>query len=134
MDTQWNPQSRLRQLWRTVGVLLIAVVLYLSLRPEPVEEPPAGIDKFEHALAYGVLMFWFAHLVRARGDRVRLAIGLAGMGVAVECLQGLIGHRHFSVFDMAANALGVLLGWLAAPPRVRDLLEWFEARAARAGR
>jgi alkanesulfonate monooxygenase SsuD/methylene tetrahydromethanopterin reductase-like flavin-dependent oxidoreductase (luciferase family) len=35
---------------------------------------------------------------------------------------------------MAANGLGVLLGWLAAPPRVRDLLERLEARAARAGR
>jgi VanZ family protein len=132
--TQSSPPSRLRRLWSSVGVVLIALVLFLSLRPEPVEEHPVGLDKFEHALAYGVLMFWFAHLVPARAGRVRLAIALAGMGVAIECLPGLSGYRHFSAFDMAANGLGVLLGWLAAPPRVPHVLDRFEARAARAGR
>jgi len=123
--------SRVRRLWRTAGVLLIALVLYLSLRPQPFEEPPPGLDKFEHALAYGTLMFWFAHLVPPGRGRMRLAWGLAGMGVAVECLQGLIGHRLFSVADMAANGLGVLIGWLAAPPRSPDALGFLEAREGR---
>jgi hypothetical protein len=64
-----------------------------------------------------VLMFWFAHLEPMRSGRWRLAPGLAGMGVAIECRHGLIGHRQFSVADMAANGVGVLAGWLVAPPR-----------------
>jgi VanZ family protein len=126
-----NTSSRLRRLWTTLGVLMILLVLYLSLRPEPAEPPPQGIDKLEHALAYGALMFWFAHLQPVARDRLRLAIGLAGMGVAIECLQGLMGHRHFSAADMAANAVGVLLGWIAAPPRVPDALRLLETRRAR---
>jgi hypothetical protein len=93
--------------------------------PESAEEEaalPRGVDKIEHVLAYGLLMFWFAHLEPQERGRIRLAVGIMGIGVALECLQGLIGHREFSPADMGANGLGVLLGWLAAPPRVRDLL------------
>ena len=128
---QPGPDSTPRRLWRRVGVLLLVLVLYLSLKPEAPEPPPQGLDKFEHALAYGVLMFWFAHLVPARRGRWRLAVGLAGMGVAIECLQGLIGYRHFSFADMGANAVGVLLGWIAAPPRMPDLLRRAEAWRSR---
>lgn len=124
-----DPSVRFRHLWLGVGALLVALVFYLSLRPQPLEEPPPGLDKFEHAVAYGVLMYWFANLDTPWRGRLRLALGLAGMGVAIECLQGLIGHRVFSVADMMANGLGVLLGWSAAPPRTPSPLRLLEARA-----
>jgi VanZ family protein len=130
-ETPPNPTSRLRRLWLCAGVLLVVLVFYLSLRPEPPEPPPQGLDKFEHLLAYGVLMFWFAHLEPMRSGRRRLALGLAGMGIAIECLQGLIGHREFSIADMVANGAGVLAGWLAAPPRMPDVLRFLVARASR---
>lgn len=110
------------------------LVLYLSLTPESADVPSRQTDKYEHTIAYGVLMFWFAHLEPDRGSRVRLAIGLACMGIAIECLQGLIGHRSFSVADIGANALGVALGWLGAPPRMPDVLAVLESRASRGGR
>jgi len=127
-----NLSSRPRRLWASVGILLILLVLYLSLRPQPIEPPPEGLDKFEHLLAYGVLMFWFAHLEPMRSGRWRLALALVAFGVAVECLQGLVGYRQFAVADMLANGLGVALGWLVAPPRTPDLLRILEARGARA--
>jgi VanZ family protein len=130
-ETPTNPTSRLRRLWLSAGVVLVVLVLYLSLRPEPAQPPPQGLDKFEHLLAYGVLMFWFAHLEPVPSGRWRLALGLAGMGVAIECLQGLVGHRQFSVADMLANGVGVSVGWLAAPPRAPDALQLLEARASR---
>jgi VanZ family protein len=133
-ETSTNPTPRLRRLWLSAGVTMVVLVFYLSLRPEPPEPPPQGLDKFEHLLAYGVLMFWFTHLEPARSGRSRLAFGLVGMGVAIECLQGLIGHRQFSVADMAANALGVLLGWVAAPPRAPDVLRYLVARTSRGPR
>jgi VanZ family protein len=129
-----NPSSRLRRAWASAGLLMVALVVYLSLRPEPVEPPPPGLDKYEHVLAYAVLMFWFAHLVQASRGRLHLAVALVGLGVALECLQGALGHRLFAVADMAANGLGVALGWLAAPPRVPSLLHLIEARAPGGGR
>jgi len=130
-ETPTNPTSRLRRLWLGAGILWVALVFYLSLRPQPSEPPPQGLDKFEHLLAYGVLMFWFAHLEPMRSGRRRLALGLAGMGIAIECLQGLIGHRQFSIADMVANGAGVLAGWLAAPPRAPDVLRFLVARTSR---
>lgn len=129
-----NPSSRLRRAWTVVGVSMVVLVVYLSLRPQPVEPPPPGLDKFEHVLAYGTLMFWFAHLVQASRGRLHLAVALTGLGVALECLQGALGHRLFSIADMAANGLGVALGWLVAPPRAPHLLHRLEGRAARGAR
>jgi glycopeptide antibiotics resistance protein len=43
------------------------------------------------------------------------------MGVGLEFIQGMLGYRTYEVFDMLANAIGVLLGWVAAMlvPRIR---------------
>ena len=44
---------------------------------------------------------------------VRLLFGAAwiAMGVALEFAQAATGYRSFELSDMAANSLGVLLGW-----------------------
>jgi hypothetical protein len=46
------------------------------------------------------------------------------MGVALEFAQGELGYRTYEVYDMYANALGVLLGWGTALviPRASSLL------------
>jgi VanZ family protein len=132
---QVNPPLRVRRLWLAVGVLLVAAICILSLMPESGEQDatrPEGTDKVEHVLAYGLLMFWFAHLEPEKRGRIRLAVGIMGMGVALECLQGLIGHREFSVADLAANAVGIAIGWIAARPRAGNLMLRLEARRTRA--
>ena len=55
-------------------------------------------------------MFWFAYLYRRMPTRALYAVGFIAMGIAIEFLQGFTG-RHFEVADMAANTVGVLLGW-----------------------
>jgi hypothetical protein len=98
VDPPTSQSSLFRRLWWAVGVLLIGAILFLSLMPDSSEEDEAlleGADKYEHVLAYCVLMFWFAHLESTGRGRLRLAIGITGWGVAIECLQGLIGHREF---------------------------------------
>lgn len=126
-----NPPGPIRRLWLGVGAVLVAAICVLSLMPESPEQEatrPEGTDKVEHVLAYGLLMFWFAHLEPEKQGRIRLAVGITGMGVALECLQGLIGHREFSAADLAANGLGVAVGWLVSPPRGPDVLRLLEAR------
>ena len=58
-------------------------------------------------------MLWFAQLYRPTRTRALYAAGFIAMGIAIECIQPFTG-RAFEVADMAADTLGVLLGWVAA--------------------
>jgi VanZ family protein len=57
-------------------------------------------------------MFWFALLYRRFATRLAYAAGFVALGIALEFVQAHVG-RDFEVADMAADALGVLLGWTA---------------------
>jgi VanZ family protein len=87
---------------------MVAAVVWGSLTPAP---PSAGNDKIGHFAVYGVLMFWFAQLYTRR---LPYAAGFAALGVVLEFAQGWLGTRSFELQDMAANVLGVLLGWASA--------------------
>lgn len=127
------PRS-IRGAWRAVGFLLVASVVVLSLAPVAVDLPVEQGDKYGHTLAYATMMGWFAQLHRTCRERRWLAVGFVAMGVAIECVQAFLPGRLFSFADMGANALGVALGWLGAPPRIADVLTRLEQRvAARAG-
>lgn len=59
-------------------------------------------------------MLWFSLLYRAAPARVSYAVGFTCLGIGLEFMQGTLGYRSFEVADMAANALGVAIGWAAA--------------------
>jgi len=91
--------------------MFAAAVVILSLMPAPPEiDVPHG-DKLGHMAAYSLLTFWFCWLYPAWKTRIAYAAGWIAMGVALEFAQGATGYRSFEVADMAANSLGVLLGW-----------------------
>ena len=103
----------MRPLSLALGWILVAVVIWLSVTPSPPSIDVEQGDKLGHLLAYGTLMFWFAQLYVRTSVRVRYAIGFVAMGVALEFVQAHIG-RDFEVADMAADAIGVALGWAGA--------------------
>ncbi len=116
-----SPQL-LRQGWWAVGWLGVGATIYLSLMHNP---PTLGVDdgdKLQHVAAYAVLMLWFAQLTVLRRRRQGLAVALVALGVALEFAQLATGYRDFSWADMAANATGVAMGWVLAPPRLPNLL------------
>lgn len=117
-------QARLRhaRTWWVLGGCIVLTVLVLSLVPSP---PQLGgiSDKWQHALAYTVMMSWFAQLTSAH---LRLALILVLMGIAVEFLQLWGGVRHFELLDMLADAIGVLVGWAIIRLGV-EYLRWFDA-------
>jgi VanZ family protein len=100
---------------RTLGVAagwaLAALIVWLSLTPSPPTIALEGGDKYEHVVAYAPLMFWFCLLYARNGTRLAYATLWIAMGIALEFAQGETGYRNYDVFDMLANALGVLLGW-----------------------
>ena len=106
---------KLRKAWFALGVLWIAVVVYLSLIPNPPETVRfPGVDKLQHALAYGLLMLWFCQMYVHRQQRLVVTALLIALGIAVEFLQEMTGYRYFEFTDMLANAVGVMLGWMWA--------------------
>ena len=94
-----------------LGWAWAAAIAWLSLAPSLPPVELAYGDKLGHLAAYGLLMFWFAQLY---ATRVFYAAGFVLMGVGLEFLQARTGYRSYEVLDMAANTLGVLLGWAAA--------------------
>ena len=93
------------------GWLVAAAIVFLSLTPNPPELDLEQGDKLGHLLSYGVLSLWFCLLYRGWQVRLGFAALWVGMGIALEFAQGATGYRTFEFADMAANSLGVLLGW-----------------------
>ena len=104
--------------WIALGALV-----WLSVTPRPPAlDLPQG-DKLQHLAAYALLTFWFVQLPVSRAGRWRNALALAAFGVSMEFVQLAIGYRTFSVWDMAANTLGVAVGLQLGPPHLPNVPE-----------
>jgi VanZ family protein len=121
-----TPPYRFRKFWVALGWLLVLAIVYLSVAPNPPQIDVEQGDKFGHVIAYGVLMLWFAQLYPRTGVRMAYAAGFMLLGVALEFVQRMTGYRSFEYADMIADAGGVLLGWLAGPPRLPNALGWLD--------
>lgn len=117
-------------LWQSTGWLLVAMVVYLSLAADLPALPGEGSDKVGHLIAYAVMMFWFTQIYSRSRTRIAFAIGLTLLGVGLEFLQRHTGYRTFEYADMLADAVGVVLGWIAAPPRTANVLSSIEKRVS----
>jgi VanZ family protein len=124
---------KVRRAWLGLGWLGVAGVVVLSLLPSPPLLPVEHGDKFSHVTMYALLMWWFAQAWLHRERRAFTAVTLLALGVAIEFVQGWTGFRDFSVADMVADALGIALGWLLAPPRTPNVLLRASAYLTRAG-
>ena len=113
-------------IWIAVAWSLVGLIVYLSLASMSISVPGAHADKYGHVLAYGVVMFWFLQIYECTPSRVTIAGGLITLGIALEFAQAWTGYRTFDYADMGADALGVAIGWLAAPPRTPHVLERVE--------
>ena len=96
-----------------IGWAAVAVVIYLSLTPEPPQVDVDDSDKLGHFLAYGALTYWFGQFYFRRA-RAAYALGFVAMGIALEFAQGAVGYRSLELADMAANTLGAAAGWAGA--------------------
>ena len=100
----------------------------LSLTSHPIGFTSPDGDKLNHLLAYATLMAWWSQFQVSSLHRLRLALNFVALGIVMELAQALTPHRQPDVYDAIANGCGILLGWLAAPPRVPN----FYARLAAA--
>jgi len=108
-------RRRARLLWGIALALLATMIAALALLPGN-EAPRLGIgDKWQHVLAFAAL--GFASERAGRGDgraRSSAALGLLAYGGAIELLQTQVPGRSAEWSDLAADALGIACGLLAA--------------------
>ena len=123
--------TRIAHFWRIAGWLGIAAIITLSLAPLQLDMAVDNGDKFGHLAAYGLVTLWFAHLYTGLRQRIGLVVGMVALGIALEYAQRATGYRSFEVADMVADATGVAIGWLLAPPRLPNFLDWAEKRLLR---
>ena len=113
-----------------MGVGLVALVVYLSLTPDPIDVGgPEGFD-VGHFSAYFTLMIWWAQLVRPTWPRIAAAVALVGLGIGLEFIQGFTDYRTFDPLDMRANALGVVAAYFLALTPLGRALASLERRLA----
>jgi VanZ family protein len=125
-----NP-TRIAGYWKAAGWMLVLAIITLSLMPSPPHLNVEQGDKIGHFAAYGLVTLWFAQPYTALRQRIWLALGMVALGIGLEYAQRATGYRSFEVADMAADAIGVALGWLAAPPRLPNFLAWTKKRLSR---
>jgi VanZ family protein len=101
--------------WVIASYLLLAFVVWMSLRPGLELPPISKADKFGHALAYWTLATWFMGF-HVRERRWTVALSLLVFGAALELAQQWMGlGRTGDPADMVANGLGVAAGMLLSP-------------------
>jgi hypothetical protein len=115
------------KLYIALGGLYVGAIIWLTLTPTPPAGPDLpNVDKWEHLLAYGLMMGWFGQLAANLRLRANLALSFMVLGAALELLQGLGGVRHMELADAAANALGVWMGHWVTRGRGGRLLQALE--------
>lgn len=95
-------------LWRILGWILIAGVIFGSVAPGSWVRGVPGPDEFQHAGSYFVLTLWFAGLY-ARSRLGLIAAVFLTLGLAMEIIQGQLSYRGFDYEDLLANFVGILI-------------------------
>lgn len=117
------------------SVLTLAVVLYATLYPDPLDDstmpPIPHLDKLIHAVMmgglYGAIVFDAQRADRSkslsRAFLIAAAAGVIAFGALDEEAQNAMGlGRSGDGFDFVADFVGVAVAFFAAPPVVRKVL------------
>jgi VanZ family protein len=123
-----RPELRFRRLWFWVGLAFAALVAYVCLVPSKNLPNIHLWDKFEHALAFLMLAFWFGCVV-VRRDILWVGLCLLAFGGLIELLQGWMSvGRSADPRDLLADGGGVMLGLLLVLSPLGSVPAWLEGR------
>jgi VanZ family protein len=100
----------LQPLARICFVAGIVVVIVGSLNPQLTSMPFQLSDKLVHVVAYALLGVAGAVGYPRRSMTALLIVGLTVFGIAIEIAQIYVPGRDGTLLDVAANALGSVLG------------------------
>lgn len=107
--------------WRIASAALLLFVLFAALAPAIWLWPDkvrmvrwfGDVDKWAHAITFAVLAVWFAGQYRPR-SYWRIAVGLLAFGGLIEIMQRMLSYRSADWLDVAADAAGIIVGFVIA--------------------
>ncbi len=103
----------IRKIAKTAFFVSLVAVIALSLLPNETR-PETGLwDKWEHILAYGVLVLLGGFGFKGWRSLLVVGIGLVILGAGLELAQSVIPGRGGSIYDAMANFVGVAIGSVA---------------------
>jgi VanZ family protein len=91
-------------------LVVLALLLFIGLRSEPLPQVFGWQDKVHHALGFAGMVVALRIAFPRRGFGEIIAVTLAA-ALLIELGQCFQPHRSPSLADMLANAIGVLVGW-----------------------
>jgi len=100
-------------IWAGLGWALVICVVVGSLLPGPMMPKISVSAKSEQKNAYFLLMIWFSGLYRRNAHPI-IGVVLLLLGIALDMLQGTTKTRTFDLHDIAADAVGILIGLVLA--------------------
>ena len=103
----------MKMLWRISFWFCFGLTAYLSLLPQ--EFLPTGLniwDKLSHSIAFAALALCAALGWPDKNFVQFVLVPLLTFGVLIEVLQYFIPGREFSLLDMLADAIGILIVWI----------------------
>ncbi len=105
---------KLKNLWLTIGWLLLIAIVYVSLTPTPPDPEFKINDKVLHFAMYFVLTIWFVQIYSSPRRLAVYALLFFAIGIVLELGQGLSDQRSTSLLDALANGAGILTGLVLA--------------------
>ena len=91
---------------------LVVAVLMLAPLHSPLDVSHG--DLIAHFAVFACLAFATVGFSHRGAELTLLAAATVAGGVALELAQALVPHRTFDILDMAANTLGVMVGYAGA--------------------
>src|SRR5690606_19817592 len=99
--------------WRAAFFLVMAAVTILSLWPDDSAPVGTGWDKANHVIAY-VALAMLGRFGFPAASFWKLGLCLLAYGGLIEILQGMTPDRMADWADLAANAIGIVIGLVVA--------------------
>ena len=89
--------------------LVIAAITILAVVPQEQAVVTTGWDKTNHVLAFWVLLILLDNAYPSSSLWSQKIAPLFAYGIVIEGIQSALPYRYFSLLDVCANVLGLLL-------------------------
>jgi VanZ family protein len=103
--------------WRVASLILLAFVLCSTLMPAvwfwddryKMLSRFDGADKWLHGITFLMLALWFVGQYSNR-SYWKIGTGLLAFGFGIEICQRMVSYRTAELYDVGADAVGIILG------------------------
>jgi VanZ family protein len=103
--------------------ILLVIYVFLGVVKIPADGPLSFNDLLMHCIGYIVLMCSIFLAFPLKNKAIKFLTLLFIFSFLIECIQYFLPYRSFSLMDMLANSMGLLIGlglaWLCFPVFIR---------------